>query len=195
MPSNIELKARCSDLGAARQVALSLGAQPQGVEAQTDTFFVTPRGRLKLRESDLRGAMLIPYLRPDDAAPKQSDYLVLPVADPAAAHRVLGEMLGVAAVVRKRREVLLLGNVRIHLDQVEGLGAFVEFEAVLGEGKTPESERAKVRELMAAFSITEHDLESRAYVDLLTGQMAVHGSAPSGAGEPEHSPRCRGAHS
>ena len=77
MASNIELKAVCTDLDAARAAAVSLGAETQGVETQTDTFFTTPQGRLKLRESDKRGPTLIPYLRPDANAPKQSDYLVL----------------------------------------------------------------------------------------------------------------------
>ena len=101
MAANIELKAQCADLDAARDAALALGAEPQGVEEQVDTFFATPRGRLKLRESSVHGAMLIPYLRPDTAAPKQSDYLVLPVGDPAAALRILGEMFGRSVVVRK----------------------------------------------------------------------------------------------
>ena len=168
MSSNIELKARCSDLDAARTVALSLGAEPQGVERQIDTFFATPRGRLKLRESDRYGAMLIPYLRPDSPEPKQSDYLVLPVASPAQCNRLFGQMLGVSAVVEKERELLLLDNVRIHLDRVEGLGTFIEFEAVMSDSTTPERELAKVRELMASFGIREDDLESGAYVDLLS---------------------------
>ena len=167
MGSNIELKARCADLTKARAVAIELGAQSQGVEQQTDTFFVTRCGRLKLRESSLRGAMLIPYFRSDDARPRQSDYAVLPTDDPAQAKRLLGDMLGVAAVVRKQRELLLLGNVRIHLDQVDGLGTFIEFEAVLADDATPESEQAKVRELMREFGIADDDLLSVAYADML----------------------------
>ena len=177
MSSNIELKARCADLVKARHVALALGAQPQGVETQTDTFFATPRGRLKLRESDRRGAMLIPYLRPDAAEARQSDYLVLPVADAALARRLPEHMLGVAAVVRKQRDVLLLDNVRIHLDRVEGLGDFIEFEAVLDEGRDPETERAKLQELMRAFSIRAGDVEGLAYVDLRGSESSASASA------------------
>ena len=85
-------------------------------------------------------------------------------------------LLGVAAVVRKQREVLLLGNVRIHLDRVEGLGEFIEFEAVLAEGAAGDSERAKVQELMARFGIAQSDLEGQAYVDLLAQQLRGPGS-------------------
>ena len=167
MAANIELKARCADLDAARAAAVSLGAEPQGVERQTDTFFVTSRGRLKLRESDRRGATLIPYLRPDARSAKQSDYLVLPLDDPTLAKRLFGHALGIAGVVRKRRELLLLDNVRIHLDRVEGLGTFIEFEAVLSPDTTSEAEHGKLRQLMGSFGIRDEDLQSQAYIDLL----------------------------
>ncbi len=174
MASNIELKARCTDLDAARVVAVALGAEPQGVESQTDTFFATPQGRLKLRESDKYGAMLIPYLRPDSREPKQSDYLVLPVENPAQCKQLFGQMLGVSAVVEKERELLLLDNVRIHLDRVEGLGTFIEFEAVMSDATTPERELVKVKDLMASFGIREADIESGAYVDLLPRQPTTY---------------------
>lgn len=167
MAANIELKARCADLDAARAVAVALGAEPKGLETQTDTFFVTHRGRLKLRESDRCGAALIPYVRPDAREPKQSDYLLLAVDDPTLAKRLFGHALGIAGVVRKRRELLLLGNVRIHLDRVEGLGTFIEFEAVLSSDTTPEAEHGKLRQLMHSFGLRDEDLQSRAYLDLL----------------------------
>ena len=167
MAANVEVKAICPDLAAARAAALALGAVTQGMEKQTDTFFRTPRGRLKLRESDRRGATLIPYLRPDRPQARQSDYVVLPVDDPAAAKRILSEALGVLAVVKKQREVLLLDNVRIHLDRVEGLGCFIELEAVMDRAADPAAEDAKVRALMAKLGIQDHQVQARAYVDLL----------------------------
>ncbi len=167
MASNIELKARCADLAAARRTALALGARPAGVLEQTDTFFRAPGGRLKLRETNDAPAQLIPYARPDEPGAKQSEYVVLPVEQPDAARRLLTRILGAAGVVRKRRELLLLDNVRIHLDDVEGLGTFIEFEAVLGPGRTPESERRRLADLADAFGVRPQDVESRAYVDLL----------------------------
>ena len=119
----------------------ALGGERVGLDEQRDTYFAVPRGRLKLRESSLSGAQLIPYLRPDGGGARRSDYRVIPVPDAAGMRRLLSELLGVHRVVRKRREVLLWRNVRIHLDRVEALGSFLELEAVF-DGSA-ESERAQ----------------------------------------------------
>ena len=95
-----------------------------------DTYFRTRAGRLKLRESSLSGGELIPYLRPDAGGARRSDYRVIPVDDPPGVKALLTELLGVHRVVVKQREIFLAGNVRIHLDRVEGLGTFLELEAV-----------------------------------------------------------------
>jgi len=145
MRSNVEIKARCREPERAR----ALGTERVGVDRQVDTYFRTREGRLKLRESSLSGGQLIPYRRPDERAARRSDYQVIAVEDPDGLKRMLAAMLGVEKVVRKTREILLRDNVRIHVDEVEGLGAFVELEAVF-DG-TPEEEarqRATVRRMM-----------------------------------------------
>jgi adenylate cyclase class 2 len=128
---NIELKARCPDRVAAQLAALHLGAASRGTVRQTDTYFRVPAGRLKLRENRPGNDTIIFYHRPDQLAFKASDYRIVPVSDAAATKALLTEALGVVAVVRKRRELLVWHNVRIHLDAVENLGDFVELEAVL----------------------------------------------------------------
>jgi predicted adenylyl cyclase CyaB len=139
--ANIEVKVRCADLDAARAAALRIGAVPHANEAQVDTYFATRAGRLKLREIEGARAELIPYLRDDVAGARRSDYRVIPVSDGPGTRRLLSELLGVHRVVRKRREVLLWRNVRVHLDRVETLGSFLELEAVF-DGSA-ESERAQ----------------------------------------------------
>jgi predicted adenylyl cyclase CyaB len=73
----------------------------------------------------------------------------------------------VRAKVRKRREILLLDNVRIHLDEVEGLGSFIEFEVVVGEGETEARCVARAEELLQAFGVKASDLVSGSYADLV----------------------------
>jgi adenylate cyclase class IV len=53
--TNLEIKARCADLDAARERARAVATRRLGIDRQTDTYFVTRRGRLKLRESSLSG--------------------------------------------------------------------------------------------------------------------------------------------
>src|SRR5262245_32987098 len=128
---NLELKARCPDLPAAREAALRLGARLTSTESQLDTFFRAAHGRLQLREIDGQPAVLIWYDRPDLDRPRGCDYFLVPAPDPALLKIALTAALGVRGAVRKRREVYLWHNVRAHLDEVEGLGRFLEFEAVL----------------------------------------------------------------
>lgn len=174
MPRNIEIKARLRSLDAARRTAEEVG-RSHGVEHQIDTYFPCPHGRLKLREFVGRQSQLVWYARPDAAEAKASDYTLTPVADPAPLKAALSAALGVAVVVDKQREIYLSDNVRIHLDLVQGLGTFLEFEAVLGpaaDGRWTDDDagRLQVAELSRLFGLTSADLVTGSYADLLTGR-------------------------
>jgi predicted adenylyl cyclase CyaB len=170
MPANLELKARCADLAAARERAKAVATAWLGTDHQVDTYFRTRAGRLKLRESSLSGGQLVPYLRPDAAAARRSEYVVIPVPDPARTKQLLAALLGVHRVVRKTREIALHENVRIHLDRVDGLGDFVELEAVWDGRPEGEAEQArKVAFLREALGIRDADLVALSYEGLLEG--------------------------
>jgi adenylate cyclase class IV len=168
LQSNYEVKARCSDLAAARAAVIRLGARPAEVVNQTDTFFDARRGRLKLREVEGRAAELIWYDRPNRTGPRLSSYHLVPVADGPGLRAALAAALGLGREVRKRREVLLWENVRIHLDEVDGLGTFVEFEAVLGPGETLDTSRERLDQLVEAVRVRLEDKVGQAYADLLS---------------------------
>jgi adenylate cyclase class 2 len=164
MRANLEIKARGGDWEKAR----ALATERVGVDEQVDTYFKTAAGRLKLRESSLSGGQLIPYYRPDDDGPRRSDYQVIPVEDAPSLRAMLSEMLGVHAVVRKRREILLHENVRIHLDEVEGLGRFLELEAVFdGSAEEEARQQAKVRWMMKEMGLGEEDLIAGSYEQMV----------------------------
>lgn len=166
--TNLEIKARCANLDVARERARGVASRCVGVDRQTDTYFATRRGRLKLRESSLAGAQLIPYLRPDRRGPKNAAYAVIPVQEPESAKALLTEILGVHRVVRKVREIWLYQNVRIHLDRVDGLGSFVELEAVYdGAPASLPAQQDKLRFLMERLGIGEEDLIGVSYEGLL----------------------------
>lgn len=167
---NIELKSRCGDLARARDAALRLGARDAGVLEQTDTYFHCTTGRLKLRETAGRLAELIAYARADGVEARGSDYHLVPVQSPGPLKRSLASALGVRVVVVKRRQLLLWHNVRIHLDQVEGLGTFVEFEAVLGDGGDGEDEtagRERVATLSLALGLRPEERIATSYSNLI----------------------------
>ncbi|CAA9552680.1 MAG: hypothetical protein AVDCRST_MAG73-3084 [uncultured Thermomicrobiales bacterium] len=107
---------------------------------QRDAYFAAARGRLKLRRSDEAGrdpaAELIAYHRADETGSRWSAYHRVPVAaeDARALEAALSETVGALAVVAKTRAVGVVGRTRVHLDDVAGLGAFVELETVVAGG-------------------------------------------------------------
>jgi homotetrameric cytidine deaminase len=164
---NVELKARDPDPARSLALARALGAEDHGELRQRDTYFAAPRGRLKLREQEPGGAELIAYERPDAAEARESRYRIAPVAEPEALRDALDAALGTTVVVDKRRRLFLWEGVRIHLDRVEGLGAFVELEGVASPASDLGREAALVARLRAELDIRDEALESGSYADLL----------------------------
>ncbi len=164
---NIEIKARLKSISSAEPIASGLaGGGPYARLLQVDTYFNVPDGRLKLREEGSTGE-LIYYRRPDAPGPSRSDYIIVPVGSPADVRGVLEAALGVRCMVRKQRAVYLHENVRIHLDEVEGLGFFLEFEAVMPEGSPDEEGESLLLSLMRAFGLEQDDLVDCSYCDLM----------------------------
>jgi homotetrameric cytidine deaminase len=164
---NLELKARDPEPQRTLELALALGAEDRGEIEQRDTYFARARGRLKLREQTPGDAELIAYERSDGAEPRPSDYRVVPVADPEALRAALDAALGTLVVVAKRRRLLLWDGVRIHLDDVEGLGSHLELEAVAAPGSSLEAELQKVERLRADLRIDDASLVAESYSDLV----------------------------
>ncbi|MBC8105939.1 MAG: class IV adenylate cyclase [Anaerolineae bacterium] len=178
MAKNIEIKARFGDLSIARRLAKALGARKRAMLVQVDTYFAVPDGRLKLREisGDARRAELIWYDRPDRKTARASRYYVVPVADPKGLKVALTAALGVTTVVRKRRELWMFKNVRIHLDCVDGLGSFIELEAVVGNRHSSATSRANLLKVQRALRIELGVLVSQSYSDLVQPAKLTAGS-------------------
>lgn len=179
MARNLETKVRC-DIDALLDIRTR--AEDHGCGSfvrlhQVDTYFVAPRGRLKLREivaEEQISAELIAYRRPDEAEARWSVYHRAEIArdqiEPLK--EGLAAVCGVASVVRKQRDVGIMEHTRIHLDLVDGLGAFVELETVIGEQSdgSAESEHARV---VAVLGLSRYDAVAGSYGDL---------AAPAGTG-------------
>ena len=167
MPSNIEIKARVRHFDEIRVRAEKLSAQPVEVIPQEDTFFKTSQGRLKLRVLSEDKGQLIYYIRPDQDGPKRSYYHLSLTSDPENLRRVLELAYEVRGVVRKTRYLYLVGQTRVHLDDVEGLGQFMELEVAMEDGQSDAEGQAIAEELMAALGVERSDLLEGAYMDML----------------------------
>jgi adenylate cyclase class IV len=143
------------------------GADFRGTDRQTDTYFRCPRGRLKLREGNIERS-LIHYARPDQPGPKPAEVCLYHPAPGPELKELLTQALGVQAVVAKRREIYFLDNVKFHIDHVEGLGDFVEIEAIDTTGRIGRRKlQAQCEEYMRLLGIREADLVACSYSDML----------------------------
>jgi adenylate cyclase len=167
MARNIEIKARVADAGALLTRAKAIADHGPVEIWQDDTFFACERGRLKLRAFSAEEGELIFYRRPDQEGPKESFYILTPTRAPDSLRQSLSLAYGEVGRVRKRRTLFMHGRIRIHLDEVEGLGSFMELEVVLRDDEPADVGRREAEALMDALGIERSQLVDRAYVDLL----------------------------
>jgi len=167
MHRNVEIKARVRNSARLHALTEGLASSSSQLIEQEDIFFTVPRGRLKLRILSSISAELIYYEREDRPGPKESRYSIARTSEPDSLKAVLQMSLGIRGVVRKVRTLYLVGQTRIHLDEVERLGSFVELEVMMRESQAREEGVKIARDLMAHLEIQDSDLIEQAYIDLL----------------------------
>lgn len=165
---NVEFKAELRDPPLARATCRALEAAFILTLAQTDTYYRVPTGKLKKRETDGEAPEWIFYQRPHQAAPKVSQFELF--SHEQAAERFGAAELPVWLTVRKTRELWMIGNVRIHLDAVEGLGNFLEFEALVSRDCPVEACHARVAELREQFRPILGEPIDAGYADMIERQ-------------------------
>jgi predicted adenylyl cyclase CyaB len=69
----------------------------------------------------------------------------------------------------KTRTLYLIGRIRVHIDEVEWLGTFLEFEVVLRDVQTETEGKTIAERLMREFGIEKQRLIPEAYVDPMAG--------------------------
>jgi len=164
---NIEIKAKCANLDKIRKILKSKGAIFVGKDHQVDTYFVVPKGRLKLREGKIENS-LIHYERQDTAGPKQSNVTLFKSSPASSLKEILLKSLRVLVVVDKQREIYFIKNVKFHLDTVKNLGSFVEIEAIDEDGNIGKKKlRKQCQEHLRLLGISDNNLISESYSNLL----------------------------
>lgn len=164
---NVEIKAKCPDPEFVRKYLQDHHADFKGTDIQTDTYFNVQNGRLKLREGNIENN-LIYYERENLAGPKNSNFHLLKVDDPAALKEILKRSSGIKVVVKKKREIYYINNVKFHIDEVPGLGAFVEIEAGNVLATVSKEELQKQCDLyLQELKIKSEDLIAESYSDML----------------------------
>ncbi|MFI5133635.1 MAG: class IV adenylate cyclase [Chitinophagales bacterium] len=178
---NVEIKARldgknknsavgqpkCPNADFIRDYLRKHHADFKGIDIQTDTYFNVQQGRLKLREGDIENNLIF-YERENQSGPKSSHFHLIKVGDPQGLKEVLEKSIGVKVVVKKKREIYYIRNVKFHIDDVPGLGSFVEIEAgnVFADF-SKEKLQKQCDFYVKEFGIRDEDLISESYSDML----------------------------
>ena len=164
---NIEIKAKCNNPGFIREYLKNNHAEFKGTDRQTDTYFNVSHGRLKLREGNIENN-LIYYERNDETGAKESNFQLVNINDPDGLKEVLAKSSGIKVIVKKKREIYFIKNVKIHIDDVSGLGSFVEIEASnLYADISKEKLQEQCNFYLKEFKISNEDLIAVSYSDML----------------------------
>lgn len=167
---NVEIKAELREPEIARAICRKIGALHVATIEQTDTYFRISTGRLKKRESSEDPTEWIFYNRDDLAAARTSHYRIY--SEDEAQEHFGRTALPVWIIVKKRRELWLAGSVRIHIDDVENLGRFIEFEAVVTRSKHSGKCHQAVAMLRREFAPALGEPIACSYSDLLAAETA-----------------------
>ena len=164
MPVNVEYKARLLDCPHAQRICDAHADGPSVLLRQRDTYYRTEAGRLKLREETRDGVaqpdQLITYRRSDDGGSRESDYTV--------EHHASRPDAEVLVVVEKERRFAMIGEVRVHIDRVEGLGECIEFESLVNDAQSIDQARTALQRVLEAFASVLGEPIAGSYSDLVT---------------------------
>ncbi|MDZ7765027.1 MAG: class IV adenylate cyclase [Melioribacteraceae bacterium] len=135
MSQNIELKIKLETFNDILNILKKYEVQKEAVLKQRDIYYKQKDGLLKLRIYSTNGEVIY-YKRDESAKDRVSNYQILNV-DPKEAEEFFKYIFETEVEVKKVRFLYLYKNTRIHLDEVEGLGKFLELETVV-KGSTEE---------------------------------------------------------
>jgi adenylate cyclase class 2 len=164
---NVEIKAIVNDPFFIRGYLVKHSAIFKGIDEQTDTYFNVNTGRLKLREGNIENNLIF-YNRNNQAGPKSSHFNLVKIEDAKGLKEVLERSWGIKMIVKKKREIYYIDNVKFHIDEVPELGFFIEIEAgnILADKSEPEL-LDQCNFYLKEFGIKEEDLVAESYSDLL----------------------------
>ena len=170
---NVEFKARANGLSELENKLLLLNPLFVGEDHQIDTYYNVPHGRLKLREGNIENA-LIYYERENTASAKKSDIILYQHAPNKTLKELLIKAHGIKAVVDKKRKIYFIDNVKFHFDRVEGLGEFIEVEAIDQEASFGLDKLQEQCRYFASFlGIAQSDYLAVSYSDMVLDKEIV----------------------
>jgi predicted adenylyl cyclase CyaB len=166
---NIELKIELHNFKEIKQRLLEIKAESKGTLLQVDTYYDYPDGRLKAREINKKEFVIIYYKRPNEAASKISNYKVyrFEKKDFAQIKKMFSDLCDEKVIVRKVRDLWIYKNTRIHLDNVNNLGNYLELETVVEESENIKRYQLEHKEIVNLLDIGHCKKLGESYSDML----------------------------
>ncbi len=169
----VEAKAQCSP--EIEEKILEMGGKWIGVENHLDQYFNSPQHdfaktdealRIRIKEEGTRLTYKGPKL---DSVTKSRKEVTVKVDDPGSLEEILNSLgFSVAAVVKKRRVKYALEGATLCLDDVKGLGTYLEVE--LSADDDWEDAKDQVLAIMSRLGLKESIRKS--YLELLAERGA-----------------------
>lgn len=164
---NIEIKASCSKPEKIHDLLIAAGAEFKGRDHQVDTYFNVNSGRLKSREGNIENA-LIHYFRPDTSDAKKSEFVLYHSKELQKLKEILERSLGIKVIVDKKRRIYFIDHVKFHIDEVKGLGNFLEIEVTdLDDKLSVEDMEATCNKFISYLGVKKEQLKAKSYSDMM----------------------------
>ncbi|MDD1728461.1 MAG: class IV adenylate cyclase [Methanospirillum sp.] len=168
----IEIKVRVPDINTVRERITACGGVLTEVLTEHDSYYNAPHRdfgvtdeALRLRETDTK--TIVTYKGPKNTilGSKVREELNLEITDPGVFHSIITHLgFVMVAIVRKRREYYQYQDFTISLDQVEGLGDYVEIELI--SANDAEKAAARVDQTAQKMGVTGERI-TLSYLELL----------------------------
>jgi len=169
---NIEFKAKAKSVEKVRSFLMKNHSRHLGIDHQKDTYFnIQKEGRLKLREGNIENSLIF-YRRENIQGAKQSDVNLVKLEANSGMREALRKSAGIKVVVDKKREIFFIENVKFHLDKVQGLGKFIEVEAIDTGGISKDKLIEQCDHYIEKFEIEKNDFIQVSYSDLIMSKGA-----------------------
>lgn len=168
----IEIKVRVQDIGAIRNRLLEYGGALTETLTEHDMYYNAPHRDFGVTDEALRlrqagGRSTVTYKGPKSTilGSKVREELNLEIADPDTFEQIVTSLGFIrVAAVRKNREYYQCDGFTISLDQVEGLGNFVEIELITENNA--EEAAARVDQMAKKIGVNGERITS-SYLELL----------------------------
>jgi predicted adenylyl cyclase CyaB len=171
---NIELKISLDSFSPIVKILQKEKAKCEAILNQIDTYYNYPKARLKIREISNEFFEIILYRRPDKKSSKISNYEVTKLGDQKTKDlikKIFAGLFGEKVIIKKKRELWLCKNTRIHLDRVDKLGNFLELETVVNKISFVQAQ-SEHKEVIKLLHLEKYSKISKSYSDLLLAKLS-----------------------